>query len=421
MILLPEPIVANQDEYIFDDPTLEIHAKYLDQVREATYFSGAFSYTSIYYNGATYFSWFQDTGTSYQAAIVKYIRGEQLQIVTVGTPPSPADVHNCPTLWANTSTGYIYAMQNDHQDACKVYKSTGSEDISSMSLVGTFGTSVGYLMNLEGSGSDVVFLSRGVAGGGNDNTYCQSVYKVNLDSLVATEIQITSIDYATNAVRHYPTGSPYTRYGTATKTGWLIAHRYDTTGPTLYKFSLLVTNVGDYDTIHNIDGSHSEDVISTAPISESNLETYYALFGTDSSKTQWHSAASMQVGDIFYIFHTTTGTTEIKKIDLTDGTTSTQSITPSGTLTTYSLNYNGTNIVINMLIDGVNVIAKMNTDLTGYSEFADDLSGINDQSVLPQNLPTAVSDGSYYPIIGYKPLAGLDYIIGYYESNRDWS
>lgn len=419
-------IVENQDKYIFADPTLELHAKYLEEVREATFFSNVFTHTTVYFNGATYFTWYKSSvNDNSQASIVKYVRDEQLQTVYIGsgtTSPEPGE-HPAPTVYINESTGYIYFFQNQfHQTPVRVWKSDNVlPDISAFTLLGTFGSSLGYLMFLEGSGLNVVLLSRGVGGGGANNNYCQSIYKLNVDTLVNTAIQITSIDYATNNTRHYPSGNPYVRYGTATKMGWIISHRDDGT-LALYKFSLLITDVGDYELIHNIDNTFSKNVVSVAPITEAELETNFALVGTDSARSTAYQSCTMQLDDYFYFLYRTGSTKEIWRIDLTTGTTITQTITISGTsLSAMSMNWNGTNIILNLYMDGENVVAKINTDLTGYSEFADDLSGVNGIALLPYNFPDIVTDNAYYPIIGYQPLVGQDYIIGYYESNKHWT
>ena len=425
-------IQPNQDVYVYDDPTLEYKAVF---VNEAFYFGASRALGQpdcIYYNGNFYLSGYKLNTYDNQALIAKYNRANGITTAEVGSGTTPAnepDDHPVPAVYVSQSTGYVYMIQNKyHNSYFRVFKSTSAESITLTYSGEITDGGASYITIVEASGSDITFVTRGKTGGTNNLWYCFACCTVNLDTLVYTHTQITSIDFATNAVRHYPNATPIYVYGTPTVYFMGINHRWETNGY-VYKISILATS--DWSTFTNYANTFSKDVIGVSPITEAELESNCVFVGTDSTKTNNYTPiVSIQVDDNMFILYKKLTTTRfyISKIAYEGSITTFEITLDDAAFDQCYMYYNGTNIIMTFAVnDGSSNIdnaifrvAGINTDLTGYTLFADLLETPRAANT---NLVSNFDDmpsGTYYPIMGAQKL-NQEGMITYYESNKSWS
>lgn len=432
MINVHPYITENQEPFIYEDQTLEYKAIFF---KDAFYFGGSRclgQYDCIYYNGFFYLAGYKPNTFDNQALIAKYSRSTGLELATVGTGTTPGNEpfdHPVPAIYVNQITGYVYLIQNKyHNSSFRIFKSDAPET-TNLSLVGEIISGSSYITIVETNGSDITFVTRGYPGGTNNDFYCFSCCTVNLDTLVNTHTRITSIDFATNQVRHYPNSTPIYVYGTPTVYFSSIMHRYEV-NVLPYKISVLAT--ADWAIFTNYANTFSKDVISTSAITEAELETNYTLVGTDTDKTvNLNPIVSIQIDDSLFLIHGNDVSNRLLLNKITYGSATVEAFEiplDSARFDQCYMYYNGSNIIITMALnDGssnidnaIFRIAAINTDLTGYYLFPDLLETPRAGNA---NLVTNFDDvptGTYYPIMGARKLNQLG-MISYYESNRNWS
>lgn len=377
----------------------------------------------LYYDGSTYSLYYKENTDDNAVGIIKQT-GNSIEYASVnnGTvlPNEPTN-HPAPMLHINKTTGYIYVIQNEfHVDNFRVWKSDFPKDISSFSLLGSFGNSnCAYLGHLSGDESDVVLLTR--AGQVGVDNYSISVIEVNLDTLVYTQTQVTDVTGGTD-MRHYLL-VPY-QYGTSTRTYFGVTTRNQPpTGTGYYKFSLMATT--DFDTFTNIPNTYSKNVVSTSPITTTELETNFASIGSDSARTTIISEGKMIVlnDDIYVVWMSDDPNSRfsVRKFTWGSGTTS-DFLIPVTTIVESPIwygpvymRYNGTKFVFTIIEhDGVGgYVTKLytcDTDFSNWAEYSVDLlatsltpsPGNGYFYGMPTNLHDAVLSGDKYLCIGKK-------------------
>lgn len=354
-----------------------------------------------FYNGCTYALGYESNVYSNQVHIVKQDKFT-LTSATVGsgtTSPEPAN-HPAPAIYIDETTGYIYVVQcKYHEDSYNVWKSDSPEDISSFTKTGEFDTDGSYLALLRWSGSETVWTVRG-------SDYSHHVVTVDLDTPAGyVDTKVVDMVFATNQVRAYPVCINY--YGTPTKrlTAQESVNESNGVG---YKISFMFTD--DEETFDNLDITRSTDVTSAA-ITFADLDTYFAIVGSDSDKTTSISPAQViQINDDVYLaYKSASDTMTINKY--TYGSSGVQATfdmpytyTIAGQEDGYTyLYYDGTRIVGTTKIDDDTCyLFSIATDLTDYK--------------LERTLD--VQDGAYFGIPwNMQDVTGLYLMIG--RSNLD--
>ncbi len=382
----------------------------------------------LWFNGATYSLWYKEQVNNNQVGIFKQI-GDSLEstIVNTGTvTPEPIN-HPAPMLHINKTTGFIYVLQNrTHVDTIRVWKSQSPENINGFNYIGEFGAFTSYLGHLEGDESDIVIQTR--AGTDAINYKDHSIIKVNLDTLVYTQTQLTTIE--TSDTRHYLI-VPY-QYGTSTRIYFGIGHRNDAGSgfaEGYFKFSLLVADkIDNYDIMKNIDNSFSKNVVSSGVLTIAEMETNFSAVGSDSARNTIISEGKMIVlnDDIYLVWMSDDAASRFSVRKFTYGSASfTDFLIPVTTIAESPIwygpvymRYNGVNFVFTIAEhDGVGgFVTKVygcSTVFTNWTEFNVDTlaDGIVPEVTgyfygMPTNLNDAVNSNEKYLMIG-RDLAGL--------------
>lgn len=237
--------------------------------------------SSLYFNGSTYITGYEDNVTYNQAWIIKQTGLDQIDYNSVGDGTVAVGMesnnHPAPMLVID-NLGYIFVIQNAfHVYPFRVWKSNNPEDISSFTELANFGSQLSYLGLVRQENSNCWFISR--KGGAGD--YSHVVVNVNLvNPALYTQTQICDSDASGNNVRHYPLMPK--RYGSSDYYVGGIAHRLDSP-ITYYKNSIWITQ--DFDTFENIEQTFSKTISVSGPITIAELEANFAYVGTDSDRT----------------------------------------------------------------------------------------------------------------------------------------
>jgi len=261
-------------------------------------FNGLTMPISLWYNGSTYTVGYESNATNNQVWVVKQTNFN-LQSEKVGTGTDGQEPLNHPTpLLLIDDSGYIYVIQNEfHVTPFNLWRSDNPEDISSFSLVGQFDTDGAYLICIKQDDTNVTFITRN--GDANSGGFHQSVLEVNLQDASYTKTQITNADYGNTDVRHY-IGSQY-QVGTSNIYYGIVFHRYD---PTINYYKISIWKSTDLQTISNLNATFTKDVVSTSPLTPTELENNFAFVGSDTSlATVVDIKDFIQVNDDFFILY----------------------------------------------------------------------------------------------------------------------
>lgn len=395
--------IGDPFDFLNNDPNFEIRRGTIEDFWMGGNFRSLSRQSILRFNGSTYSLWYKEKVDFNQVGILKQT-GDFVESVIVndGTVGQEPINHPAPMLYIDEDTGIIYVFQNRfHVDSIRVWKSNSPENIENgFSYVGEFGTDTAYLALLEGNGKDAVIQTR--AGATNNDIYSMSVVKLNLDTLVNEQIQITNSQWQTNDWRHYLLG--VYQYGTSDKVVIGIAHRNQPpTGTGYYKFSLLYTDRGgDYKTYTNRDGTFSKNIETSGFITNTELETHFAEIGSDTARTTIISEGnSIRKDNTTYIcWMSDDANSRFSIRTLADGvSTSTDFLIPLTTIAESDIWYtpiymydNGSNWVFsiyeNTPEDGfVTNIYKSNYDFSGFQKvYIETLDKIGYHYGIPLNL-----------------------------------
>ena len=376
------------------------------------------NYCSIWHNGSTYTVGYERNTTNNQVIIIKQT-GLVLEYTKVGSGTTSAEPlqHPTPSLFIDDA-GYIYVFQNKlHIDPFRYWKSDSIEDVSAFTYQYDFTTEASYLGLMKQSNTDVTFVTRK----GGVSSFSQSIVELDLTNGSFVDTQVTDVDYAGTDVRHYPLCPIF--YGTSTYRIGGINHRVQLNS-VYYKTSLWVTS--DFDTFENIGQTFSVDVPATAAITDAQLDTNYAIIGSDSDKTiEIGSSIGIQINDDFYIaYQSATNQTIISKWTIGTSTEISNYTIPFATRqwdvdeqSTY-LYYNGSKLVLLITTEALDVLVyTLETDLTGFT-YKKTLNTMTDGNYtgLPSNLNDV--DGRYL-IVG-RSVIGDEGNVPFIITDNTW-
>lgn len=429
------------NEFLNNDPTFQIKRGFVEDSWMYGSFRTLAKPSMLTYNGATYSLWYKEKAHNNQVGIFKQ-KGDLFQssIVNQGTIESEPINHPGPMSHISKATGHIYVLQNTlHVNTIRVWKSEFPEDISSFNYVGEFGTpNCSYLGHLEGDDSDIVLQTRAGVVGLDD--FSMSIIKVNLDTLVHTQTQLTFVNEPNTNSRHYLV-VPF-QYGTSTKTCFGIAHRNgDNTG--YWKISALTTEKGgDWEVFENISGTFSKNVITEGVITNTELEDHYAVVGSDNARSTIVGEGKMinLNDDAFVVYKSDDANSRFSVRKSTYGSTVVSDfLIPVETIAESPIwygpvymRYNGNNFVFTIAEhDGfggyVTKIYGCDLNFNNWTEFDVDTmaNGVVPEVTgyfygMPENLHEAVASGEKYMMVG-KDLDSKPGEFIYAITDRTWN
>lgn len=354
----------------------------------------------IWFNGSTYAVGYKPNNQNNQVWAQKQT-GDNIEAYTVGTGTNTTELlnHPAPAILVDDA-GYIYVIQNEfHVNPFRLWRSDNPEDISSFTLLGSFDTNGSYIALIKQSNTNVTLTTRS----GDNSTaikgYDFSVLEVDITDASYIKTLVVEMDFGVNQVRAYLGGTIF--YGTSNFRAYGLISRDELTS-TYYKYSILWSE--DSDTFYNNGMIFNKNVSSASAITYLELETNYAVIGSDSSKTTDISNCNMiQINDdAFITYRTGEGAYSIIKVNRLTGV---ETIFPLGLSLFNATNgdnsvyiyYNGSNIVMTVKMSDESVkIYTIETDLTGLNYVRDIENAVDGNYIgLPSNLDEVPNNEKY--------------------------
>lgn len=386
----------------------------------------------IWYNGSTYSVGYEDFNTNNQVWITKQT-GKTLLSYEVGSGTSvPDSINHAMPIILRDNSGYLYVIQNiSNADSFRYWKSDYPEldnagtPTGTFTLVGSFSANAIYIGLLKQDGFDCKFITRA----GSPEIYSQSIISLNLDTGVNSTLQITDVSFVDD-IRHYPVVPIF--YGQSDYRFGGINHRNNSASPLIfYKLSLWITS--DFNEIENIGQTWSKDVGVSGAITDAELDSNFAIVGSDAVNTaglgavDTQGANAIQINDDLYVvYRTDTNEHTIFKFTVGTATAVASYVIPhpiyqllGGASNSSYLYYNGSNIVMTLCKDAAGFdagIYTINLDLTNFTFIRDLVVEDTLYIGMPSNLDQVTGE---YLIWGHDDFEGVG-DVPYIITNNKW-
>jgi hypothetical protein len=253
---------------------------------------------SFWDDGKTYFSLQKNLSVSPFGQIGLVVYDENLGLnrsQILGKPLASSDTHTRPSIYFDNNR--LYAVQeNLHITPLDIYRSDYDNDTESFTeQVEKIGTEMAYANIYKlASGNFAIYYRFGAGQPFDTKAYASVIKSTSGFSSFGSTLKIT--ERTTTDVYQYPT-----QPNNATVGVWHYCVLSERTGPGLnpkwYKFWLMKTQ--DFITFYNYSGSFSKNVTSAA-ITESELNTNYAIFTGVNTKQYYAPATCLDNDGNFY-------------------------------------------------------------------------------------------------------------------------